>query len=185
MTRRPVWMWASALLAVAVVALLVWALSVRSDLDDTQAELDQANAQVATLEAEEEPDTTMQAALDAAYEELSTRLGTKGEDLEAAMAAVEAAKRTADAAVEKANTAKEAAAGLDGATEQAQATADQARAEAEAAKAKGAVVTDCAKASFAALGELLDGGSLTAQLSTLRDTLEGIADDCKTAFAES
>ena len=185
MTRPNRWIWASAALAVVAVGVLVWALTLRSDRDETQADLEQANQQVAALEAEEQtPDTTMQKALDAAYEELSTRLGTKGEDLESALAAVEEAKRTADAAVAKAATAKEAAAGIEGATEKAQATADQAQAEAEAAKAKGTVVADCAKASFAALGELLDGASLTAQLSTLRDTLGTIADDCKTALSE-
>lgn len=180
----------SAALGVVAVAALVWALVLRSDRDDTQAELDQANQQVAELEAEEPQaaggadETATKAALEAAYEELSARLGTKAETLEAATAAVEEAQRTADAAAEKAATAKEAAAGAEGATEEAQATADQAQADAEAAKAKGAVVLDCAKVSFAALGELLGSGSLTSQLSTLRDSLEGVADECQTAFAD-
>lgn len=180
----------SAALAAVAVAASVWALVLRADRDDTQAELDQAHQQVATLEAEEpqaaggEEETATKAALEAAYEELSARLGTKAETLEAATAAVDEAQRTADAAAEKAATAKEAAAGAEGATERAQATAEQAQAEAEAAKAKGAVVLDCAKVSFAALGELLESGSITAQLSTLRDSLESVAHKCQTAFAE-
>jgi DNA repair exonuclease SbcCD ATPase subunit len=179
-----VWIWISAVLAVVAIGILVWALTVQSDLDGTQSDLDQANAQVAELEAGAEQTENVQdtavVALKAAYEELTAQLGTATEDLATATADLQAAQSTSEQAAQAAAAAKEKAGEVKGSVEQAQATADQAQLEAEAARAKGAVIADCAKASFSVVGELLDGGSL----STVRDSVQSIAADCKTALAE-
>src|SRR5688500_11696152 len=110
---RTVWIWSSAALAVVVIAAVVWGLSVRSDLDD-------ANAQVAQLEAENaaqdgsepEPEPEAEAdpaiaALKAAYEELTAQLGTATEDLASATADLEQAQTASAQAEQAAAAAKE------------------------------------------------------------------------------
>jgi hypothetical protein len=173
---RTVWIAVSGVLALAAIAAVVWALSVRSDLDD-------ANAQVAALEADQaaqeggDPTVT---ALKGAYEELTAQLGTAAGDLATATADLERAQAAAEQAEQAAAAAKAKAGDVKGAVEEAQATADQAQLEAEAARAQGAVVADCAKASFAVVGEFLDGGSL----ATVRDAVQEITADCKAALAD-
>jgi chromosome segregation ATPase len=179
---RTVWIWSSAALAVVVIAAVVWGLSVRSDLDDANAQVAQLEAENAAQdggETEAEPDPAV-AALKVAYEELTAQLGTATDDLASATADLEQAQTASAQAEQAAAAAKEKAGDVKGAVEQAQATADQAQLEAEAARAKGAVIADCAKASFSVVGELLDGGSL----STVRDSVQSIAADCKSALAE-
>jgi uncharacterized protein YoxC len=46
MARRNPWIWISALLALIAIGLLVWALSLRSDLDDTQQQVADLQAQI-------------------------------------------------------------------------------------------------------------------------------------------
>ena len=105
--RNP-WIWISAVLAIAAVGLLVWALTVRSDLDDTNAELDQVQAQV---EENAESGSDFAAAAKVAYDDLANRIGAAGENaqesIDEAQAQVEEAQTDADAAAGKATVAAE------------------------------------------------------------------------------
>jgi septal ring factor EnvC (AmiA/AmiB activator) len=74
--RRNPWIWVSALLALAVVGLLIWALSARSDLDSTQSELDSTQQELAGTKQEldtskQQLDSTNQK-LDSTTKELDT-----------------------------------------------------------------------------------------------------------------
>jgi small-conductance mechanosensitive channel len=176
---RTVWIAVSGVLAIAAIGALVWGLSVRSDLDEVNAQVAQLQADnAAQAGAAEEPDPAV-TALKGAYEELTAQLGTAADDMATATADLEAAQSAAEQAEQAAAAAKEKAGGVKGAVEEAQAAADQAQLEAEAARAQGAVVADCAKASFAVVGEFLDGGSL----ATVRDAVQEITEDCKSALA--
>jgi chromosome segregation ATPase len=179
--RRSAWIWVSAVLAVVAVGLLVWALMLRSDLDDSQQDVKQLQAQV-----DQGKDTggVVLAAVKTAYDELVQQLGATSEDLAAVKGDLEAAKQdAAQAEQDAAAAADQVAAAADNATAKAKAEADQAKAEAQALQSKAAIGSDCAKAYLSAIGALLEGDDVRAQLSTLRGELESITADCKAAFA--
>jgi hypothetical protein len=105
--RNP-WIWISAVLAIGVIGLLVWALTVQNDLDDTNAELDQVQAQV---QENANSGSDFAAAAKAAYDDLANRIGVAGDDARAsideAQAQVEQAQTDADAAAGRATIAAE------------------------------------------------------------------------------
>jgi hypothetical protein len=180
--HRNVWIWISGLLVAVAIGVFVWGLTVKTDLDGTQEDLDQANAQVTQLKAADEKQGDAADALmpmvKSAYESLTEQLGVATDDLAATTAELEAAQAAADAATTAAAAAKEKAGQAKDAIAKIEAEAAAARADAEVARTKATVVADCAKAGLSVLGELFDGG-----LATVQQTLQSIASDCKTALA--
>jgi hypothetical protein len=176
--RNP-WIWISALLALVAVGLLVWALSTRSDLDDTEAQVDDLQTQV---DQQAEAGGDFATAAKAAYDELAANVGEASAN---AQATVEAAQADVDEAEQQVEAAKaEAEAAGDDAAAQAEAAADQARAEADAATSKAAIVGECAKAYVSAFGALFEGNARDAA-AAVREQLAGITDDCQAALAGS
>jgi chromosome segregation ATPase len=174
--KRNHWIWISAVLAVAAIGLLVWALQTRSDLNS-------ANDKNADLQAQvnqgQETGSDVLAAAKTLINDLAAQLGATNEDLadtqqklDDAQAAEAQAQKDADAAKQKAEQA-------DNATDKAKAEADQAKAETEAVQSKAAIAADCAKAYVSAFGTLFEGGD---QAATVRDQLQGITADCKAAL---
>jgi septal ring factor EnvC (AmiA/AmiB activator) len=179
--RRSPWIWISVVLAVVAAGLLVWALTLQSDLDDTQQDVDRLQSQV---EQGQETGGTVMAAVKAAYDQLAQELGATSEDLATVEADLDTAKQNAaQAEDDAAAAADQAAAAANDATEKAKAEADQAKAEAQALESKATIASDCAKAYVSAIGSLFEGDSVRSQLSTVRGELEGITADCKDAFA--
>ena len=177
--HRNHWIWISAVLAVAVIGLLIWALQTRSDLNS-------ANDKNADLQAQvnqgQETGSDVLAAAKTLVNSLAAQLGATNEDLadtqqklDDAQAAEEQAQKDADAAKQKAEQA-------DNATDKANAEADQAKAEAEAVQSKASIAADCAKAYVSAFGTLF--GDEGDQASVVQQ-LQGITADCKAAFAGS
>ena len=78
--RRNRWKWVSIALGVACAGLLVWALILNGDLDDTERELDQAQARV---EQQENVGDRVASAAKGAYDALAAELGATSEDLAA------------------------------------------------------------------------------------------------------
>jgi methyl-accepting chemotaxis protein len=178
--RRNPWIWISALLTLVAAGLLVWALAIRSDLDSTQQDVDQLQAQ---LDQGKETGSDVLAAGKAAYDGLVQQLGSTTEDLATAEQDLSNAKQDEAQAEQEADAAKEAAAKAENATDRANAEADQAKAEAQAAESKAAIASDCAKAYVSAIGTLFEGESVRAQTSAVLEQLSGITADCKDAFA--
>jgi hypothetical protein len=172
--HRSRWIWVSALLGLACAGLLIWALVLRSDLDD-------ANAQNAQNAQKQETGGKVAAAAKAAYDSLAAELGATTDDLDATQQELEGAQQDADQAQKAADEATQTAESTDDKLDTAVAEADQAKAEAEAAGSKATVAKDCAKAYVSALGGLLDGG----QKDQVRAQLQGITSDCQAAFAGS
>ena len=145
--RRNWWIWVSVALAIVAAGLLIWALTIQSDLDSTQQEL---------AGVQEELDGTQQA-LGAAKQDVEQLQADAGEGIrtgvalgagkllydEEAQKAEEQAEKEAEAAEQKVSDATDE-------TEKAQAEAEQARAELEAAEARATVAADCAKAYISA-----------------------------------
>jgi uncharacterized membrane-anchored protein YhcB (DUF1043 family) len=186
-SKRSAWLWVSVVLAVVVVALLIWGLATRSDLNDTQSDLDSANQQVAQLKTDAEKNKgvagTIVEAAKGAYNQLAQQLGATSEDLAATQQDLTTAQQDADKAEQAATEAKQALDQATSAGEKAKATADDLKAQADVAKAKGTVAADCAKASIAAIGQLFEGESVQAQAQAVKQQLQTIGADCKTALA--
>src|SRR3954454_16074517 len=108
--HRNRWIWVSAVLGAVCVALLIWGLSTRSDLNH-------ANQQISTLEGQiahgKRTGSDKAADYQKAYQDLEQQLGAANQDLAAAQqdakeaqAKADQAQHDADAAAEKAANAK-------------------------------------------------------------------------------
>jgi uncharacterized membrane-anchored protein YhcB (DUF1043 family) len=186
-SKRSAWMWVSVALAVVVVGLLIWGMTTKSDLDDTQSHLDSANQQVAQLKTAAEQNKgvagTIVDAAKGAYNQLAQQLGASSKDLAATQQDLSTAQQEATKAEQAATEAKRAADQATSTTDKAKATADDLQAQANVAKAKGTVAADCARASVAAIGQLFEGDSVQAQAQAVRQQLQTIGADCKSALA--
>jgi hypothetical protein len=169
--HRSRWFWVSALLGLAVVGLLVWALSLQSDLDESNAKNEQA----------QDTGSAIATAATDAYESLASELGATNEDLADTEQQLDDAQQAAEDAEKQAEEAKKKAESTDDELDKAKAEADQAKAEAEAAGSKAEIAADCAKAYVNAAKGLLDG----QDRETVKASLQGITDDCRAAFAEA
>ena len=151
--RKP-WIWLSAVLAVVAAGLLIWALTLQSDLDSAQQDLESMQQELAG--ASEELDAAKQdlealqsegddgvstgavvAGATALYKEFAEQLGATEDDLATTQQQLEEAERAAVQAEKDAEAARQAAADAGSETERAQAEAEQARAEVEAAEVQG------------------------------------------------
>jgi chromosome segregation ATPase len=167
--RRNPWIWISALLAVVAVGLGIWAYSAQSDLDSTQQDVEELQAQV---DQSKETGGTVLATVKAAFQDLTAQLGATNEDL----ANTKQQLQDAQASAEKA--AQDAAAAVEGSTKQVQAKAQE-------AQSKATVAADCAKAYAGAFGALFEGDSVRAQAATVKQQLQDISATCKTALQGS
>jgi hypothetical protein len=206
--HRNWWMWISAVLGIVAVGLLVWALSVKSDGDGTQQQLDSTQKELASTKqqldsAQQTPTPTPTpteqesnavgvglaagafATMKRLYDDLTAELDTAQDDLAATQDDLQKANDAAAKAEQNAAAADEKASQASNETEKAKAEADKAKAEAEAAKSKGRVVADCAKAYISAFGDLFQGGGVEEQAPAVRQAFEQISAQCKTALAEA
>jgi hypothetical protein len=198
-SRKP-WIWLSAVLAVVAAGLLIWALTIQSDLDSANQELAAANDELdgtkQQLDATKQDVEELQAQADegvgtgaavvgatALYKEFSNQLGATEDDLASTQQDLEAAEKAAAQAEKDAKAAQQAAADAGNETEKAQAEADQARAELKAAESRSAIAADCAKAYISAVGVLFDGESTSDQQEKVREQLSAITATCKDELA--
>jgi Skp family chaperone for outer membrane proteins len=169
--HRSRWIWVSGLLALACVGLLVWALSLNSDLDDANAK----NAQAA------ETGSSIAGKAKDAYDQLASELGSTNEDLANTEQQLADAQKQAEDAQKQADEAQQKAENTDDELQKAQAEAEQAKAEADAAGSKAKVAAECAKAYISAAGGLLDG----EDRESVKSKLQSITSDCQAAFADA
>ena len=211
--HRNRWIWVSAALGVLVVGLLAWALSVRSDLDSTQAKLtgsEQAltNAQQELSSTEQQlaeatkptptPTATPTAtpvpeegndgragrlAAGALITKLAKDLGATRDELGDTEQELADAQKEADAAQQEADTAAKQADDASDEADKAKAQADQANAERDVAQAKAKIAAECGKAYVSAFADLFGSGSVREQAPEVRKQLSAITADCKAAFA--
>jgi hypothetical protein len=118
-----------------------------------------------------------------AYTQLAEQLGMTSEDLAATKEELSTSQQQATAAEQAATESEQALEQASSAADKAKATAAELQAKAEVAKAKGTVAADCARASIAAIGQLFEGESVQAQAQAVRQQLQTIGADCKTALA--
>ncbi len=167
--RRNPWIWISALLAVVAVGLGIWAYSAQSDLDSTQQDVADLQAQV---DKSKETGSTVLATVKAAFQDLSAQLGATNQDLAGTKQELADAQASAEKAAQDASNA------VKGSTEEAQAKAQE-------AESKATVAADCAKSYAGAFGALFEGDSVRAQAATVKQQLQDISATCKTALSGS
>lgn len=197
--RKP-WIWLSAVLAVVAAGLLIWALTIQSDLDSTQDELASTQQELDATrkeldgtkqelaEAKSERDRRRKTGLalvsaKALYDQFAEELDATNQDLAATQQDLEEAEKTATQAEQDAEAAKQAAADAGTETEKAKAQADQATADVKAAESRAAVAADCAKAYISAFGALFEGDSARDQAPAVREQLAGVTATCKDELA--
>lgn len=181
--RRSPWIWVSAVLAIVCIGLLVWALSLDSDLQSTQDDVATLQAQVADAE---QSGSTVTAALKAGFDTIAEEIGATQADVAATQQQIGTAKEKIAQAQEDAQAAAtQATDNANAAADRVKARVDEAQARAEEAGAKTQIAIDCGKAYMAAFGTLFSGDSVTAQVSAVREQLQGISADCQGAFAGS
>ena len=205
--RHSRWIWVSALLALVAVGLTIWALTLRSDLDNAQQELDTTTQQLAStkqdLETTKKELATTQQDVDdlqstqrrrtgvalvtgkVIYDEFAKQLGAAHDELAATQQDVEDANKAATQAEQDAAAAKQDAADADTETDKAKAEAKQAKAESQAARSRAEAARGCAKAYIEAFGGLFEGDSASAQAETVRKDLQSVTTDCKDALASA
>jgi chromosome segregation ATPase len=86
-------------LALCCVGLLVWALSLRSDLDTTQQQVGSLQAQI---DKQAQTGDVVQSSLQAAYDQIVKQLGTAKGDLNALTQDIDTAKQAVADADERA-----------------------------------------------------------------------------------
>jgi hypothetical protein len=175
--KRNPWIWVSVVLALAAAGLLIWALTVQSDLDSTQKQVSDLESQV---EQGQSAGGELLAGAKAAIDDLSAELGATSDDLEQTQQELDDAKQEVADAEQAAADAKDTAADATDENGRLQAEADQANAELQAAEAKAGIAADCAKAYVSAIGAAFGGGG-----TDVRAQLQSITADCKTALADA
>ena len=158
------WMAFAGLLAVAVVALAIYASNVNSDLDD-------ANAKVASQQKEidkaQDTGADVAAAARTAYDQLSQELGAVQED----------AGQAVDEATQQLDQAEQDAADAKG-------TADELQKDADAAKAKADAAATCAQSFLEAFKGVFNGSTLEEGVEAAVAELEKLQPQCAPALAE-
>jgi chromosome segregation ATPase len=203
--RHSRWIWVSALLALVAVGVTIWALTLRTDLDSAQQELDSTTQQLAStkqdLDKTKKQLATTQQGIDdlqssqrrrtgvalvtgkVVYDEFAKQLGAAHDELAATQQDVQDANKAAIHAEQDAEAAKQDAADASTETEKAEAEAKQAKAESQAAQSRAEAARGCAKAYIEAFGGLFEGDSASAQAETVRKDLQSVTSDCKDALA--
>jgi chromosome segregation ATPase len=160
--KRP-WGWivVAVLLATAVVGLAIYASNLDSDLDEANAKIASQQEQ---LDQAQKPGAGA-AAAKAAFDDLSSQLGT--------------AQANATQAVDEANArlddAEQAAADAKG-------TADEAQAEIDAAQAKAETAASCAQSFLSAFSGVFSGASVQEGVEAAVADLQKLQPQCASAL---
>ena len=175
--HRTGWIVATVILALAVIGLLIWALSTQSDLDSANTTIEAQHQ--AAAKAGENAKQTGQNAQEASasakqsYDDVSSDLAAEKETNAQLQSDVNQAEK------DKAK-AKESAAQANTETDKAKAETDKAKAETDTAKAEADAATSCAQGAVNAFGAIFEGDNLrdgvdqaVARLKELKGTCTG------------
>ena len=166
------WIIITAVLAVAVVGLGAYAVSLRSDIDDKDAQI---AAQEQQLEEQQGVADDVQDAATNLAENAQQAFGQLGEQLDQIESAATASQEETQAAIEDAEqAAADAQARADGAQDDlaaAEARADEAEAQAEAAAA-------CARGYVQAIGGAFDAASVSEGVTQAMTDIEALNASC-------
>jgi chromosome segregation ATPase len=166
------WIIATVVLLVAVVGVGAWALSLRSDVDDKDAQIASQQQQ---LEEQQGVADQVEEAASGLAEDAQQVFSELGDQLDQAQSDAAATQEETQQAIEDAEQAAEdAAAKADSAEDEvaeANARADEATAEAEAVGA-------CARGYLSAIGSVFDAASISEGVDQAKADIEALNSSC-------
>ena len=167
------WIIATVVLLVAVVGVGAWALSLRSDVDDKDAQIASQQQQ---LEKGQGVAGDVQEAASGFADDTQQALSELGDQLDQAQSDAAATQAETQAAIERAEQtaadAKARAGSAEGAVDQANARADEAAAKAEAVGA-------CARGYLSAIGNAFDAESISEGVEQAKSDIQALNASCK------
>jgi hypothetical protein len=165
------WIAVAGVLAVGLVAVGVYSINTKSDLDDANAKVASQQQKIASQQKEideaQSPGAGAVAAAKAAYGKLSAQLG----------AAQQNASQTSEQAAAELSQAEQAASDAKGTAEELQKNADAAQAKAEAA-------ATCAQSFLSAFGGVFSGPTLKEGVEATVAELKKLQPQCASALGQ-
>lgn len=166
------WIVATIVLAVAAVGLGVWALSLRSDVDDKDAEI---AAQQQQLEEQKGVAEDLQKAAGGIAQNVQQATRDLAKQLEEVQGTTAATQQQTQQAIQRAEDAvAEAQAQVEGAGNR----LDRARAQADEAAAKAEAAGACARGYISAIAGALDAPSLSDGVAQAKSEVQALAGSC-------
>jgi chromosome segregation ATPase len=170
-TRK--WIVATVLLLVAVVGVGAYALSLRSDVDDKDAQIASQQQQLEEQQGVADDVEDAAASLAADAEQALGELGAQIDEIQGdAEATQEETQQAIEDAEQAADDAEARAESAEGEVEEANARADEAQAQAEAVGA-------CARGYLSAVGSAFDAGSVSEGVSAAMSEIEALSGSCR------
>ena len=168
---RP-WIVATIVFAVAAVGLGAWALSLRSDVKDKDAEI---AAQQQQLEKQKGVAQDVREAAGGIAQNVQQALRDLAKQLEEVQGTTAATQQQTQAAIER---AEDAAAEAQAKVEAAGSRLDRARAQADEAAAKAEAAGACARGYISAIAGAFDAPSLSDGVAQAKSEVEALAGSC-------
>jgi cell division protein FtsB len=166
------WIITTVVLLVAVVGVGAWAVSLRSDVDDKDAQIASQQQQ---LEEQQGVANQVEEAASGLAEDAEQAFSELGDELDQAQGEAAATQEESEAAIEDAEqAAADAKARADGAEDEvaeADARADEATAQAEAVGA-------CARGYLSAIGNAFDAASIAEGVDQAKSDIEALNSSC-------
>jgi chromosome segregation ATPase len=166
------WIVATIVLAVAAVGLGAWALSLRSDVDDKDAEI---AAQQQQLEKQKGVAEDVREAAGGIAQNIQQAMGDLADQLKEVQGTTAATQQQTQQAIDR---AEEAAAKAQAQVEGAGNRLDRARAQADEAAAKAEAAGACARGYISAIAGAFDAPSLSDGVAQAKSELEALAGSC-------
>ena len=166
------WIIATVVLLVAVVGVGAWALSLRSDVDDKDAQI---ASQQQKLEEQQGVAAKVKEAASGLAENVQQSLSDLGDQLDQAQTEAAATQEETQAAIEG---AEQAATDAQARAESAENDVAEANARAEEATAKAEAVGACARGYLSAIGSVFDAASIPEGVEQVKSDIEALNASC-------
>lgn len=170
------WIVATVVLLVAVLGVGAYALSLRSDIDDKDAQI---AAQQQQLDEQQGVADDVQDAAASLAEDAQQAFGELGEQIDQIQSQAETTQQETQQAIEDAEQAAEDAQAR---AESAQDDVEEANARADEAEAQAQAAGACARGYLAAIGSAFDAGSVSEGVSQAMDEIEKLNASCRDAL---
>jgi chromosome segregation ATPase len=169
-TRK--WIIATVALLVALVGVGAWALSLRSDVDDKDAQI---AAQQQELEEQQGVADQVQEAASGFTEDAQQAFSELGDQLDQAQTEAAATQEETQAAIE---SAEQAAADAKAQADSAEDEVEEANARADEATAQAEAVGACARGYLSAIGGVFDAASISEGVTQAQSDIEALNASC-------
>jgi DNA repair exonuclease SbcCD ATPase subunit len=170
------WIVATVILAVAAVGLGAWALSLRSEIDDKDAEI---AAQKQQLEEQRSVADDLREAAGGVAQNAQQAVRDLADQLDEVQGAAAATQEQTQQAIDR---AEDAAAQAQARVEGAGSRLDRARAQADEASAKAEAAGACARGYISAIAGAFDAPSLSEGVAQAKSEVEALAGSCSSTL---